>query len=228
MVAEADGRIVGSNCMDERGAVAGDRADHGGPGRAEPRCWAKADGRGVGAARGAQFRQCAIGAGGVPQPVAFALHHAGVRREGAPVGDAGPCHRESGSKASAFAPAQSADLDGCNRVCHQVHGHDRGGEAADAIAHGTARVVERHGRITGYASALAFFGHAVAESNPDLQALIAAAEGFEGPGILVPTRNSALFRWCLANGLRVVEPMTLMAIGLYKEPAGAFLPSITY
>jgi hypothetical protein len=89
-------------------------------------------------------------------------------------------------------------------------------------------VVERHGRITAYCSNLAFFGHSVAESNLDLQALIAAAEGFGGPGILVPTRNAELFRWCLAHGLRVVEPMTLMTAGLYNEPAGAYLASILY
>jgi hypothetical protein len=75
---------------------------------------------------------------------------------------------------------------------------------------------------------LAFFGHAVGETNLDLQALIAAADGFGGPGILVPTRNAELFRWCLANGLRVAEPMTLMTLGLYNEPAGAYLPSILY
>ena len=49
-----------------------------------------------------------------------------------------------------------------------------------------------------------------------------------GPGILVPTRNGELFRWCLANGLRLVQQMTLMTIGLYNEPAGAYLPSIIY
>src|SRR5580700_6244645 len=38
---------------------------------------------------------------------------------------------------------------------------------------------------------------AVAETNLDLQALIASAEAFAGPGIIVPTRNSSLFRWCL-------------------------------
>jgi hypothetical protein len=32
----------------------------------------------------------------------------------------------------------------------------------------------------------------------------------------------------LTNGLRVVEPMTLMTLGLYNEPAGAYLPSILY
>ena len=90
------------------------------------------------------------------------------------------------------------------------------------------RVVERAGRITAYASDLGFFGHSVAQTNADLEALIAAAESFSGPGFLLPTRNSALFRWCLENGLRVVEPMTLMANGLYNQPAGAFLPSIFY
>jgi hypothetical protein len=58
--------------------------------------------------------------------------------------------------------------------------------------------------------------------------LIAAAHSFDGPGILVPTRNSALFRWCLESGLRVVYPMTLMTVGLYNEPTGASLPSIWY
>jgi hypothetical protein len=29
-------------------------------------------------------------------------------------------------------------------------------------------------------------------------------------------------------GLRIVQPMTLMSIGLYNEPQGEFLPSIVY
>ena len=82
----------------------------------------------------------------------------------------------------------------------------RAGELADAMKEGTAVVVERHERITGYATVLAFFGHAVAETNLDLKAMIASAEAFAGPGIIVPTRNSDLFRWCLENGLRVIEP----------------------
>jgi len=124
--------------------------------------------------------------------------------------------------------AQVSDLEACNQVASRVHGHHRGGELADAIQQGTATLVERQGRITGYASALAFFGHAVAETNPDLQAVIAAADGFSGPGILVPSRNAELFRWCMANGLRVVQPMTLMSLGLYNQPKGAFLPSVSY
>jgi hypothetical protein len=110
----------------------------------------------------------------------------------------------------------------------RVHGHDRGGELSDAIQQGTAVVAESDGAIKAYASSIAFFGHAVGESNQDLQALLAAAAEFQGSGILVPTRNAGLFRWCLENGLRVVQPMTLMTTGLYNEPAGAYLPSILF
>jgi hypothetical protein len=88
--------------------------------------------------------------------------------------------------------------------------------------------VERDGRITAYTTGLGYFGHAVGESNRDLEAMIAAAEGFGGPGIMVPVRNASLFRWCLKNGLRVVQPNTLMTMGLYNEPAGAWIPSILF
>ena len=125
-------------------------------------------------------------------------------------------------------PATPGDLEACNRVCRQVHGHDRGGELLDAVRQGAASVVEHDGRITGYATTLGFFGHAVGESNSELQALIGAAQTFAGPGFLLPIRNTKLFRWCLQRGLRVTQPMTLMSLGLYNEPAGAFLPSVEY
>jgi GNAT superfamily N-acetyltransferase len=125
-------------------------------------------------------------------------------------------------------PATPGDLEGCNRVCRQVHGHDRGGELLDAVRQAAASVVEHDGRITGYATTLGFFGHAVGESNRELQALIGAAQTFAGPGFLLPIRNTELFRWCLQRGLRVTQPMTLMSLGLYNEPAGAFLPSVVY
>jgi hypothetical protein len=79
-----------------------------------------------------------------------------------------------------------------------------------------------------YASSVGSFGHAVGETNEDLKALIVTAPTFHGAGILVPTRNAGLFRWCLENGLRVVQPMTLMTMGLYSEPAAAYLPSILF
>lgn len=124
--------------------------------------------------------------------------------------------------------ATRADIDVCNQLCRAIHGFDRGGELDDAVSAKMATVVEHLGRITGYATAIGFFAHAVAESNQDLKALIGAASEFTGPGFLVPTQNHEVFAWCLDNGLRLVLQMTLMSIGLYNEPAGAWLPSILY
>lgn len=124
--------------------------------------------------------------------------------------------------------ATPGDLAACDRLCTDVHGHDRHSEVAQAIADGTATVVEHDGKITGYATNIGYFAHAVGRTNDDLKALIGAAPGFAEPGFLLPTRNADLLRWCLARGLRVVQPMTLMSRGLYQKPAGAFLPSVLY
>ena len=80
-------------------------------------------------------------------------------------------------------------------MCHRVHGFDRSGELADAIARNTATVVRHRGRITGYATEIGLFAHAVGESNEDLKALIGAAAAFTGPGFLVPTRNHDVWNW---------------------------------
>ena len=124
--------------------------------------------------------------------------------------------------------AKESDVEGCADLCRRVHGHDRSGELRDAIGQGSARVVEHDGRISGYATDIGFFGHAACESNTDLKALIGAAPAFSGPGFLLPSRNHDVFEWCLNHGLRVVQTMTLMSVGLYNEPAGAFLPSILF
>jgi predicted N-acetyltransferase YhbS len=120
------------------------------------------------------------------------------------------------------------DLEAVDALTTRVHGHTRHNEVAGAIGQGSAVVVEHQGRITGYSTGVAFFGHTVGETNNDLKALIGAAKEFGGPGFLLPTRNGELMRWCLENGLRVVQPMTLMARGVYQEPRGAFLPSILF
>jgi predicted N-acetyltransferase YhbS len=125
-------------------------------------------------------------------------------------------------------PAKEEDLAACNDVCVRVHGHDRNNELLGTIRNGTAQVVEHEGKISGYTSQLGFFGHTVAETNNDLKALIGAATSFSGPGFLLPSRNFEILVWCLNNGLRIIQPMTLMSKGFYKEPVGAFLPSVLY
>jgi len=125
-------------------------------------------------------------------------------------------------------PATLDDEATCNALCVRVHGHDRHGEVREAIESGDARVVERFGRITGYTAGVQYFAHSVAETTDDLKALIGAATDFGTPGFLVPLRNTDLFRWCLARGLRVFFVTNMMTIGIYQEPAGAWLPSVGY
>ena len=124
--------------------------------------------------------------------------------------------------------ATKSDIEACARLHTSIHGFARSVELGEAIEQGLATVVERDGQISGYATGIGFFGHAIGVNTEDLKALIGAAPAFSGPGFLLPSRNGELLRWCLAQGLRVVQPMTLMSRGLYNEPSGAFLPSILY
>jgi predicted N-acetyltransferase YhbS len=227
VVAESGGRIVGSNCLDERSLIAGI-----GPITVDP------DTQNLGVGR--KLMQAAMDQVRERHPAGVRLVQAAFHNRSLslyttlgfdtrePLSCVQGRTRERNVPGCVVRPAQSDDLEACNTLSRNVHGFDRGTDLADSVQHKTAVVVERAGRVTGYASALAFFGHATAETNLDMQALIASAESFGGPGILVPTRNSALLRWCLANGLQIVQPLTLMSVGLYNEPSGAWLPSILF
>jgi predicted N-acetyltransferase YhbS len=227
VVAEKEGRLVGSNCLDERSAISG-------VGPITVHSGAQNLGVGRQLMHAVLERAAERGAAGV-RLVQAAYHNRSLSLYaslGFDVREPLSCLQgrtaERTLAGCAVRPARPADTSACNALARSVHGFDRATELAQAIAQKTAVVVERGGRITGYATALAFFNHATAETNLDLQALIASVESFGGPGILVPSRNHGLLRWCLANGLRVVQPMTLMSMGLYNEPAGAWLPSVIY
>ncbi len=227
VVAEIEGRIVGSNCLDERSLIAG-------VGPITVDAGAQNSGVGRKLMQAVMDRANSRRAAGI-RLVQAAFHNRSLSLYcslGFDIQDPLSClqgrTRERSIPGCVVRPAELADLDACNALSQRVHGFDRAVDLAHAIQEKTAAVIERGGRITGYASALAFFGHATAETNPDMQALIASVESFGGPGILVPSRNSALLRWCLSNGLQVVQPMTLMSVGLYNQPAGAWLPSILF
>jgi GNAT superfamily N-acetyltransferase len=227
VVAESDGKIIGSNCLDERTPIAGV-----GPITIDPRVQNRSVGRQLMQAvmtRAAERKFAGV------RLVQAAYHNRSLSlyaKLGFVVREPLACMQGTPIQKTPLGyhvrPAEQGDLGACNELCARVHGHDRGGELNDAIQQGTAVVAESEGRIRAYASSIAFFGHAVGEANRDLQALIAAATEFQGPGILVPTRNAGLFRWCLETGLRIVQPMTLMTMGLYNEPVGAYLPSILF
>lgn len=227
VVAEQDGKIIGSNCLDERTPIAGVgpiTIDSGAQNRTVGRKLMQA----------LMTRATERKFAGV-RLVQAAYHNRSLSlyvKLGFVVREPLACMQGTPIQKTPLGyhvrQAEPSDLATCNDLCVRVHGHDRGGELNDAIQQGTAVIAESEGRIKSYASSIAFFGHAVGESNQDLQALISAAPEFQGPGVLVPTRNAALFRWCLESGLRVVQPMTLMTTGLYNEPAGSYLPSILF
>jgi predicted N-acetyltransferase YhbS len=226
VVAELDGTIVGSNFLDERSTIAGI-----GPISVSPAVQNGTIGRqlmqavldrasekgfiGVRLVQSAYHNRSL----GLYTKLGFRAREPLSVMQGAAIGSAAP---------GAVRAATMADAPDCNRLCERIHGHARAGELEDAIRHDTARVVERLGHISGYTTQVAFFGHSVAETTDDLKALIMAAPDFQGPGFLVPTRNYELFRWCLDQGLRLVMQTTLMTIGVYNEPVGAYLPSILY
>ena len=227
VVAEIDGRTVGSNFLDERSPVVGI-----GPITVAPDVQDRSVGRALmeDVLRRAESRE----APGI-RLVQSAYHNRSLSLyaklgfevramlaclQGPPLNTSVP--------GSAVRSATADDIPACDALCRRVHGHHRHGEVADAVEQGSAVVVEHDGRISAYSTGVAFFAHTVGETNEDVKALIGAASEFAGPGILVPAANTELFRWCLGRGLQVVQVMTLMAIGLYNEPAGSYLPSILY
>ena len=227
VVAEIDGRIVGSNFLDERSPIAGV-----GPITIDPAAQNQSVGRRL--MEAVHERAAEKNFAGV-RLLQGAYHTRSLSlytKLGYDVREPLACLQGASLNAEipgrAVRLARESDLENCNSLCQRVHGHDRGGDLLDAIKQGTATVVEREGSLTGYATLIGFFGHAVGESNADLQALIGAAKDFPGPGFMLPMRNGELLRWCLERGLRVIQPMTLMSRGFYQEPAGAFLPSILY
>jgi GNAT superfamily N-acetyltransferase len=227
VVAELNGRVVGSNVLDERSSIAGL-----GPITVDPTVQNRMIGRQLMDAAfqrvaerrcpGLRLIQTAYHSRSLClyTKLGFEIRELLVNLQGSPLGLQVPGH--------AVRLATEGDLGNCNALCRLVHGHDRSGELIDAIREGTATVVERESRLTGYATVIGFSGHAVAESNADIKALLGAATEFVGPGLLLPARNGELFRWCLEHGLRMVQPLTLMSMGLYNEPRGVFLPSIIY
>ena len=229
VVAESNGRVVGSNFLWEAEPVMGV-----GPITVEPSAQARSVGRRLmervleraKEKNAASVRLCQAAFNtrsmSLYTKLGFDVREPLACIQGEPPRDpaAVPGHR--------VRPAAREDLETCCELARRVHGHERRGELDFAISQGAARVVEHGGRVVGYATGMGFFSHAVALENSGLVALIADAEQITGPGLLLPSRNGEVFRWCLARGLKVVQPLTLMSLGLYNEPRGAFLPSILF
>ncbi|HEX2271995.1 MAG TPA: GNAT family N-acetyltransferase [Pyrinomonadaceae bacterium] len=130
-------------------------------------------------------------------------------------------------------PIHEADYARCAELCRMVHGFDRLNELKNTPPSLTSFVAIRDGRIVAYASAPQFWplNHAVAETESDMHAVLTGAANL-APGqplsFLLPVRQSSLFRWCLEKRLRVLKMMNLMTMGEYQEPRSCYLPSVGY
>jgi GNAT superfamily N-acetyltransferase len=227
VVAEKDGRVIGSNFLDERGTISAI-----GPISVEPGIQDHHVGRMLmedvlerahaRRAPGVRLVQIAYHnrSLGLYAKLGMAVRGSFAAMYGQPIREVMPGYD--------VRPATLDDEYACNSLCVRVHGHERAGELHEAIEAGSARVVERLGRITGYTTRINYFAHSVAETNDDLRALICEADDYGTPGFLVPLSNNDLFRWCLERGLRVFFVTNMMTLGLYQEPDGAYMPSVGY
>jgi predicted N-acetyltransferase YhbS len=229
VVAEEDGRVVGSNFLAEGDAIRGvgpitvdPRRQGGGVGR---RLMAAVLERGAGAA-GIRLLQDAFNMPSLSlyASLGFEVREPVLVMTGRPVSKPGP--------RTTVRRLTEQDLGACNALCARIHGFSRASELADAMRLLAPVVSERDGRVTGYLTAPTFWlaNHGVAETEDDMKALIlgAGAANAQPLSFLLPIRQASLFRWCLSEGLKAAKPMTLMTIGEYRTPEGSYLPSVFY
>lgn len=231
VVAERDGEVLGSNFLDERDPIRGV-----GPITVNPAVQASGVGRRLmqavvergREAPGVRLLQDAFNATSMSlyASLGFDIKEPIVRIQGEP--------RSVPPAGIEVRPLTEDDVERAAAVCEGVHGFARTAELRDALALPMVTPIGtfRDGRLTGYATSVTNWalGHAAAETEEDLRALIAGGARLAGEpaDFLLPSREGDLYRWCLAEGLRTVKPMSLMALGAYQEPRGAWFPSVIY
>ncbi len=128
-------------------------------------------------------------------------------------------------------PMASEDVGECAALCAKLCRCDRTSEIEDALNYYSPFVACQQGRIVAYTCAVSAFGHSVAQTEADMQALLLGAAAYSSEELLsfhLPLRYASLFRWCLQEGLRAIKPMAVMAVGEYQSPEGCWFPSFVY
>jgi GNAT superfamily N-acetyltransferase len=229
VVAESEGKIIGSNFLDERSEIRGV-----GPITVDP----AAQARGVGKKLMQAVIERGKNAAGI-RLVQDAFNTASMSLYTSLGFDSkeplalvrGKC-RSRPADAALVRRMTAADLPACADLCRRVHGFDRNGELRDELERFGSVVLQRGDRIVAYCSAPNFWilNHGVAETEQDMRDLLMGASplGADPVCFLLPMRNASFFRWCLSEGLRVMKPMTLMSMGKYQDPKGCWFPSVSY
>jgi len=228
VVAEIDGRVVGSNFLDERDPIRGvgpitvsPAGQNAGVGRSlmEAALERGKDAAGIRLLQdGFHMRSLSL-----YQSLGFDVKE--------PTGVIGGQPRSGPVDGVEVRPLAEGDLEACGALCESVHGFPRTGSLRDALHAAGGFVAVRDGRITAYASNVAYWqmNHGVAESDDDMTALLlGAAAAIDDPIVFLVPLRSPLFPWALGEGLRLVKPMNLMARGEYNDPNGSWFPSVLY
>lgn len=230
VVAETQGRIVGSNFLSEGDVVRGV-----GPITVAPEAQRRGIGRNLMQAVIARGRSAAgirlLQDGFNMASLALYTSLGFEVREPMAVMSGRPASRKP-SLEFTVRPMTDKDAAACNALYHRAHGIERANDVNNALRNQAPAVVLRGGRVTGYMTAPAQWSvnHGTAISRCDMQALMTgAADLHDAPlAFLLPTRDRAMLSWALSQGLKTVKPMTLMTMGAYTQPKGAYLPSVFY
>lgn len=126
-------------------------------------------------------------------------------------------------------PLTAGDLGASGDLSSRTYGFSRSNDAAQLLAAGIPGFArERNGRIVGYLIS-SLFGHAGAETNEDLLALMSHSGRHVKRELAVcicPLSNPRLYRSALAAGHRTIRVLSYMSYGEFTAPDGAYLPSI--
>ena len=181
VVAELDGRIVGSNFLDERDPIAGV-----GPITVDP--------AGQNAGVGRKLMEAVLERGRDARGIRLLQDGFHMRSlslyQSLGFDVTAPCILMSGTPAGPPAagievrPMAEGDLEECAALCTAVHGFERTGAVRDALAAFAPFVGVRDGRVVAYATTVTFWpmAHGVAENEEDMKGLLlGAAAAVEEP-----------------------------------------------
>ena len=227
-VAEVDGKVSGSNFLSEADAIKAV-----GPISVDPAM----QGRGIGrtlmqtvcdkadGSTGIRLLQDGFNMGSLAlyASLGFEVQEPVVVMTGSPFGTA--------SKVMTVRPMVDGDVELCDELCKRILGVSRRCEIEKAVSSLSPLVAERSSKIVGYMTAPSLWlaNHGVAHSASDMHAMIlGAADLNPNVSFLLPTRQPALFRWCLDHGMKAAKPMTIMAKGNYRRPTRPYMPSVFY
>jgi len=144
----------------------------------------------------------------------------------------------------AIRPMTVDDVAACADLYKRVVGVDREVEIRDCLStawvtyHDEPLVAEEEGRIVGYATSVTLPGHSVGENDEvvarihyEMTQQVSASRSSDAILLKVIGRLSpTLVKWALKTaGLRLQRMATLMALGTYTEPTGGtYIPSSGY